>query len=165
MVLSQISVMSTQGFLKTYVPRGLIGAVVYCIPVVIFLSTEKYQSIWILFLGNVLYLISTATVIYLTYRAHAFETPPLTSAISGHILSLVGATLSVIFSVALYLLFDLVLRGSKTEMMVNAPASFASNSTHGMLFVLLMNAAFGNTVAGFFAALFTSFDASKKPNR
>lgn len=154
--------MSVQNFLKKYVPRALIAAVVYCITVVIFLSGEKYESIWILFLGNVLFLFSIAVIIYLSYRSQAFKTSPIASAISGHILSLTGAALSVIFSLLLYILFDLVIRGSKGETLHNAPASLAANSTHGMLIVLILVAAFGNTVAGFFGALFTSFDASKK---
>jgi hypothetical protein len=154
--------MSIQNFLKTYIPRALIAAAVYCIAVVIFLSRENYQSIWILFLGNVLYMLSITVIVYLTYRADSFKESPVTSAISGHILSFTGAALSVILSLLLYFLYDLVIRGSQGETLQNAPAGFSSNSTHGMLFVLVILAAFGNTVAGFFAALFTSFDASKK---
>jgi len=154
--------MPIQKLLKIYIPRALIAAAVYCIAVVIFLSHENYQSIWILFLGNVLYMLSITAIVYLTYHAHLFKESPVTSAISGHILSLAGAALSVILSLLLYFLFDLIIRSSHGETLQNAPAGFAANSTHGMLFVLVMLAAFGNTVAGFFAALFTSFDVSKK---
>ena len=149
-------------FLKTYVPRALIAACVYCIVVVIFLTKASYQSIWILFLGNVLYLFSMAIIIYRTYRAQKFEGSPVTSAISGHILSITGAAISVILSLILYLLFYIGIDGTKGESLQHAPAEMAANATHGMLFVLVMVAAFGNTIAGFFAALFTSFDASKK---
>jgi hypothetical protein len=148
--------------LKTYIPRAVIAAAVYCITVVIFLSHENYQSIWILFLGNVLYMLSIIVIVYLSYRANSFKQSPLTSAISGHILSLTGAALSVILSLLLYLLYDLIIRSSQGETLQNAPAGFSSNSTHGMLFILVILAAFGNSVAGFFGALFTSFDASKK---
>lgn len=148
--------------LKTYVPRALIAAAVYCITVVIFLSNENYRSIWILFLGNVLYLLSIVIITYLSYRANSFKESPLTSAISGHILSLTGAALSVILSLILYLLYDLIIRSSHGETLQSAPSGFSGNATHGMIFVLIVLAAFGNTVAGFFGALFTSFDASKK---
>ena len=154
--------MSILQLLKTYIPRALIAAAVYCIAVVIFLSHENYQSIWILFLGNVLYMLSIVLITYLSYRANSFKESPLTSAISGHILSLTGAALSVILSLLLYLLYDLIIRGAKGETLQNAPASFTANSAHGMLFILIILAAFGNTVAGFFGALFTSFDTSKK---
>jgi hypothetical protein len=154
--------MPIRKLLKTYIPKALIAAAVYCIAVVIFLSHENYQSIWILFVGNVLYMLSIALIVYLTYHAHLFKESPVTSAISGHILSLTGAALSVILSLLLYFLYDLVIRGSQGETLQDAPAAFSGNSTHGMVFVLVILAAFGNTVAGFFAALFTSFDASKK---
>lgn len=154
--------MSIPNFLKIYIPRALIAAAVYCITVVIFLSNENYQSIWILFLGNVLYMLSIVVIVYLNNRSDSFKQSPLTSAASGHILSLTGAALSVILSLLLYLLYDLIIRSAKGETLQNAPAGFAANLTHGMLFVLVILAAFGNTVAGFFGALFTSFDVSKK---
>ncbi len=157
-----MSFMSVKSFLKMYVPRALISAVVYSITVFIFLSQQNYKSIWILFLGSVLFMLTIAVLIYINYRSQAFKKSPLTSAISGHVLSLTGSALSVILSLLLYFLFDLVIRSAKGETLQNAPASLAANSTHGMLFVLILVAAFGNTVAGFFAALFTSFDASKK---
>jgi hypothetical protein len=154
--------MSISQLLKTYIPRAFIAAAVYCIAVVIFLSHENYQSIWILFVGNVLYLLSIAVITYLSYRVSAFKESPVTSAISGHILSLTGAALSVVLSLILYFLYDWIIRGSHGEVLQNAPASFSPGAAHGMLWVLVILAAFGNTVAGFFAALFTSFDASKK---
>ncbi len=154
--------MQIQKLLKTYVPRALIAAVVYCITVVIFLSNENYRSIWILFGGNVLYMLTVAIIVYIRYHAHSFKGSPVTTAISGHILSLTGAALSVILSLLLYFLYDLIIRRAHGETLQNAPAGLDANSTHGMLFVLVMLAAFGNTVAGFFAALFTSFEASKK---
>ncbi|MEO8711879.1 MAG: hypothetical protein ABI405_07150 [Parafilimonas sp.] len=148
-------------YLKTYVPRALIAAGIYCITVIIFLSKGTYESIWILYCGNALYLISMAIIIYITYSAQKFETSPLTSTISGHILSVTGAAITVIVSVILYLLFYLGIGGLRGETLQDAPAGLAAGATHGILFVLIMNAVFGNTIAGFFAALFTSFDATK----
>lgn len=90
--------MSVKSFLKTYVPRALIPAAVYSITVFIFLSQENYKSIWILFLGSVLFMFTIAVVIYINYRSQAFKKSPLTSAFSGYLLSLTGSALSVILS-------------------------------------------------------------------
>ena len=149
-------------FVKRYLIRGLIAASIYCIMVVLFLIQKQFQSIWLLFLGNALYLAAIAIIVFLSNRANKFEDSPITSAISGHILSLSGAALSVVLSLILYFLFNAGIDGSKGETLHQAPVNLSGNgATHGMLFVLVVVAALGNTITGFFAALFTSFDTSK----
>lgn len=158
--------MFTKDFFKRYLLRGFIAAAVYCITVVIFLSKETFQSVWILFLGCALYMAAVATIVYLSNRSHKFTDSPLTSTISGHVLSLTGATLSVILSLILYLVFyaGASAKGA-TETLQHTPAGMPHNTTHGILFVILVVAALGNTVTGFFAALFTSFGSSQsRPN-
>ena len=105
-----------------------------------------------------------SVIVFLSNKAEKFEESPLTSSISGHILSLTGAAISVVLSLLLYVLFYTGIDdGSKGETLHQAPAGLSSNgSTHGMLFVLIVVAALGNTITGFFAAIFTSFGASKK---
>lgn len=150
-------------FVKRYFLRAFIAAAVYCITVIIFLIQKQFQSIWLLFLGNALYLAAVATIIFLSNKAQKFEGSPLTSAISGHVLSLTGAAMSVVLSLILYFLFYAGVDGSKGETLHQAPANVSSNgATHGMLFVLIVVSALGNTITGFFAAIFTSFGASKK---
>ncbi len=148
-----------KNFLKTYFSRALIAACVYCITVVIFLISKKYQSVWILFLGNAFYMLSVGAIVFLSNKAKKFNQSPVTSAISGNILSITGAALSVILSVVLYLIFY---ASNNSESLHKAPAEMSVNPTFSMLFILVLVAAFGNTVTGFFAALFTSFDVSKK---
>ena len=148
-----------KNYLKTYFSRAFIAACIYCITVVIFLINEKYQSVWILFLGNALYMLSIGTLVFIRNKAKKFNQSGVTSAISGHILSITGAALSVILSVVLYLIFSASNGG---ESLHKAPADMSVHPTFSMLFILVLVAAFGNTVAGFFAALFTSFDVSKK---
>ena len=149
-------------FAKRYLLRGLIAAGVYCITVVLFLIQKKFESIWLLFLGNALFLAAIAIITYLSNRAQKFEGSPIASTISGHILSVTGAALSVVLSLVLYFLFSAGIDGSKGETLHQAPANLSGNgATHGMLFVLVVVAALGNTVTGFFAALFASFDSNK----
>lgn len=150
-------------FAKRYFLRATIAAAVYCITVVIFLVQKQFQSIWLLFLGNALYLAAISIIVFLSNKAQKFEESPLTSSISGHVLSVTGAAVSVILSLILYALFYIGIDGSKGEVLHQAPADLSSNGpTHGMLFVLIVVAALGNTITGFFAAIFTSFGASKK---
>ena len=151
-------------FAKRYFLRATMAAAVYCITVVIFLMQKQFQSVWILFLGSALYMAAISVIVFLSNKAEKFEESPLTSSISGHVLSITGAAISVVLSLLLYVLFYTGIDdGSKGETLHQAPAGLSSNGpTHGMLFVLIVVAALGNTITGFFAAIFTSFGASKK---
>ncbi|HEX5154011.1 MAG TPA: hypothetical protein VFW07_21340 [Parafilimonas sp.] len=151
-----------KNYLKKYFIRALIAACIYCITVGIFLTKAKYQSVWLLFLGNALYMLTAGTLIYLSNKVKRLNHSSVTSTISGHILSLTGAAISVILSVLLYLAFSLDSNGEKLH---KAPASLSANPIFSMLLILMVTAALGNTIAGFFAVLFTSFDtSSKKPH-
>ena len=143
--------------IKKYFLPALIAASVYCITVVIFLSSEKYQSIWVLFLGNALFLFSIAAIVYLSNKSKA-NVQAMTSAISGTVLSITGAAISVILSILLYLAFSAFNKGEKLH---EAPAAMSVHPVFNILFVLVVIAALGNTISGFFAALFTSFDSAK----
>lgn len=145
-------------FFKKYFIRGLIAACIYCITVVIFLINKKYQSIWVLFLGNALYMLSIGAFVFLKNKGKRNKSP-VASSISGHILSFTGAAISVIISIMLYLLFTTVDNGEKLH---KAPATLSANPAFSIILILIIVAALGNTVTGFFAALFTSFDTSVK---
>ncbi len=156
--------MFSENFIKKYLLRGLIAAAIYSVTVVIFLVSEKFQSIWILYLGNAFYMLTIAVIIYLSNRSSKFSESPVNSAISGHVLSFTGAALSVVLAVLLYLLFStgIFTSGKAGETLTHAPAVMSNTNSQGMLFVLIVNAALGNTITGFFAAIFTSFGSSKK---
>ncbi len=154
--------MAIKTFLKTYALKALIPASIYCITVIIFLIKADYTSIWILFVGNVLYMIFLAVLIYTGNRSVKFEASPLTSTFGGHILSLTGAAIAVVFSLILYFVFDFATHGSRGEVLQGAPGSFSTTASHQMLFVLVLITALGNTVSGFLAALLMSFDITKK---
>jgi hypothetical protein len=153
-------------FAKRYLLRGFIAACIYCIVVVVFLYRKHFEDIWLLFLGNGLYLLAVSVVVFLSNKAHKFSQSPVTSAISGHVLSLTGAAISVALSLLLYLLFYLGIDGSKGEALHGSPAEMSHNApNNGIIFVLIVVAALGNTITGFFAAVitsFTSFTSSRK---
>ena len=154
--------MFNKSFIKTYLLRATIAAAIYSITVIIFLIQKQFQSIWLLFLGNALYMIAIAGIVYINRKMQKFSGSPVTSAISGHILSLTGAVLSVIISLLLYFLFYVGIDGSKSEVLQHAPAEMRANApNNGIIFVLIVVAALGNTITGFFAAIFTSFGSSK----
>ncbi|MBS1745353.1 MAG: hypothetical protein JST21_04200 [Bacteroidetes bacterium] len=154
--------MTVNSFLKRYFLKGLFAAAMYCIGVVLFLIKEDYTSMWLLYVGNALFLASIAGILYMHYRKLHFEGPVVEETISGYILTLTGTVLSVILSAILYLLFEFVFRGGKGEAISSAPAGLSADNFNGMLVVLFMTAVICNTTAGFFASLFTAVDTSRR---
>lgn len=158
----KIYFMTIKSFLKKYFLKGLFAAALYCIGVVLFLIKEDYTSMWLLYVGNALFLASIASMLYMHYRKQHFESPIVAETFSGYELTLTGTVLSVILSAILYLLFEFVIRGGRGEAISSAPAGLSADNFNGMLVVLFMTAVICNTTAGFFASLFTAVDTSKR---
>ena len=129
----------------------LIGALLYCVPVYYFIHISKYSAIWLLYLGNGLFL---AFIFIMT--GFVFKTSkPL---ITGHIITLASIILSCMIIVIIILLFspgafDV---GTSEKILLQTPPGITQNNTHGMLLVLFANAVIGNFAAGSFATIITS---------
>lgn len=158
----KIYFMTVKSFLKKYFLKGLFAAALYCIGVVLFLINEDYTSMWLLYVGNAMFLLSIAGILYLHYRKLHFEGPVVEETFSGYILTLTGTVLSVILSAILYLLFEFVFRSRSGETIVSSPAGLSADTSNGLLVVLFMTAVICNTTAGFFASLFTAVDTTKR---
>lgn len=153
-------------FVKKYLLRGLIAAAVYGITVFLFLNQQRFPSIWLLYLGNGLFLFTVAVLGFTYNTNHDTDGTSVGSAISGHILSFTGAALSVILSLLMYVVFSFgIWDGQPGEDLMQAPSNMRQTPNNGMLFVLITNAALGNTISGFFAAVITSFSARRSPKR
>jgi hypothetical protein len=129
---------------------------------IFFLSQHEFQMIWVLYLGNGLFLFSVFLLIYVLNRRDYFGASKVSSAIAGHLISLAGAALSVLISVLLYVLFVTDwFQGHHSEALLNAAPAMGPNRSADLLAVILMNSSICNTISGFFAATLTSFIANR----
>ena len=137
----------------SYLSRfGIVSAIIYCIPVIFFLKDRRFSDTWLLYLGSALFLVITF-VFGIVYGSRKIDDPA--KAYNGFIVTILG----VIACVILVLLLTLILTpdvygiGSANDVLKQTPAALTKNGNHGILFIMLANAAIVNFAAGAFSAV------------
>lgn len=140
---------------KPYLIYGLMGAVVYCIPVTIFLSDPEYAQGWLLYLGNLFFLFAIVAFVYAFNRKRSENAGTLAMLAAGHIATLAGIIASCL--IAFLLLVILVpgyLDGGATT---QVPVNSVYDKTRGLGFMVFATAIVGNLAAGSFVSIVFPF--------
>ena len=144
--------------LKSFVKYSLLAAILYLIPATIFILHTKFSGIWLLYLGNMLFLIAMFGFM-ITYRPPTDKnTSKMYMLGSGHIVMAMG----VIISLILVTIIVLVLKPAFYPESVVRNITDAPPSTNGLTFSLYMDAIFGNVSAGSFASIIMSYGSRSK---
>jgi len=132
-----------------YTLWGLIGAVVYSIPVAIFLSDPDYEKTWILYVGNLLFLFAILGFLYEFNKRRDENAGTLTMLAAGLIATVVGIVFACIL--AFILLSTMVpgyLAGDPQKNVVGEPANTAFDNSSGVGWLVFATAVIGNIAAG-----------------
>lgn len=153
-------------YITPYIGYSLLAAILYCIPVIIFVRDPTFSQSWLLYLGNALFLGAIAFFM-LTYNKKRRENAPATSMLmAGHITSILGVILAVILSLIILVLFVPGLFSSTPDVVLEeGPATSNTGNTHGLTFMILLDAVVGNIAAGSVASLLLSYTAKRDQTR
>ena len=149
--------------MSSNIRHGLLSAVLFCIPMIFFITSDKYGGAWLLFLGNVLFLIGIA-IYMLNFNKRRGENASTQDMIAaGHIATAVGILVSIVVAIIVLLIFvpDIFKSTQSDEVLSNAPATTGNGKTHGLVFMVFMNTIIGNLAAGSFASIILPISARK----
>lgn len=150
-------------YLSSYLTYGVLAAILFSIPMIIFLSSAKFSSTWWLYIGNVLFLLSIVFFM-LSFNKKKGEDPSTqTMVAAGHMTTITGIIISIIIAVIALLIFvpDIFSSGQSDSVLENAPSTTGTGKTHGMIFMIFMNAVIGNLVAGSVPSILLSYTAKR----
>ncbi len=150
-------------YLASYFTFGTLGAVLFCIPMIIFISSAKFSNTWWLYVGNVLFLLAIVFFLLTFNKKKNENASTQTMVAAGHITTIVGIIISLIVAVIALLIFvpDIFNSGESDTVLANAPASTGTGETHGLILMVFMNTIIGNLVAGSFTSIILSYTAKK----
>jgi len=143
-------------YLLSYIKWGIIAAIAYCVFMVSFIKSEEFSSTYLLYIGNILFLVVIALYMLNFNKNKNENASTQTMTAAGHITTVVGIIISCIvaaIAVSIFVPSDTVLE--------NAPAVTGTGKTHGMVFMVFMNTIIGNLVAGSFVSIILPFSAKK----
>jgi len=137
------------GYLSRF---GIAAGIVYSIPVIFFLKDRRFADTWLLYLGSALFLVITFTF-GIIYGGRQNDTTVKTY--NGFTVAILGAIASIILILVLTLILapDVYGIGSANDVLHQTPAAMNNSGNHGILFVMLANAALINFAAGAFSAV------------
>jgi hypothetical protein len=144
---------------RTHLGYSLVAAILYCIPVVILLLDSTFSMLWLLYVGNFLFLI-TLVVFLFAFNNHRNEDA---SSMAMMTASAVTAAVGIIlaFLICLLLLFVMVPglfhAGTADKVLLDAPTATVGAKTHGLLFAILASAILGNFVVSMFVSIIFPF--------
>ena len=152
---------------RDYFLYGIIAAVLYLLPTLYLLFANKYQNLYLLFVGNALFM---AVIFYYNYflTKHPYDGKRAVSMLAaGNLATLVGTILSVIIvTIAMFIFFpDMFSSHPPSEVLANANTEAKTQYPSGFLFMVLLDAILGNASAGAFVSILASHVNKKNQMR
>jgi uncharacterized membrane protein len=140
------------------VTYAVVAAVLFAIPLIIFLQDTTFSHAWLLYLGNFLFMCAIA-VYMIRFNAKKDENAATTSLLStGHLVTVLGVIISVILAfIALSVFVPGLFTSSPDKVLENAPAQEEGRATNGLVFMVFMNAIVGNVSTGSFVSIILAY--------
>jgi predicted ABC-type exoprotein transport system permease subunit len=135
---------------RQYLPYAIAAAVVYCIPVILYLQRANFTQAWLLYLGNFLFLLAIIFFLFSFNRKRKENAATTSMVAAGHITVVAGIVLACLLSFILLLLFvpGYLHSGTTEKVLSQAPANTVRDKTEGLSFMLFANAIIGNLCVG-----------------
>ncbi len=148
----------------TYLIFALAAALVYCIPVFIFIQLANFTQTVLLYLGNFLLMGVITLFLFYVSRKKDDNSSALTLMMGGEITVLLSIVLACLLSLILLLILvpGLFHSGDAGKFLSNAPATTIQGNTNGLAFMVFLNAVIGNLFAGSFVSIILPFSLKKE---
>ena len=146
-----------------YLTYAVGAAILYCIPVVIYLNRANFTQAWLLYIGNFLFLITIVAFLFSFNNRRSENASTMSMLTAGHITTVAGI---VICCILCFILLSVLVpgylhAGAAEKVMRNAPANTVQDKTNGLSAMLFMNAIIGNVIAGSASSIIFPFSLKR----
>lgn len=145
----------------SYLKYAIPAAIVYCIMAGIFLYNDTYILSYLLYIGNMLFGIVILLFLLNFNKKRAKNSKAKYMTAAGHITAVIGILLScIIIFILLAIMHPAGYESvSPTANELAKPAAGLKGDTHALIYVLFMDAVFGNIGIGSFLSFMLPFTA------
>ncbi len=140
-----------EGFLSFAFTHAAICAIVYIIPVIFFFQNADYSSMWLLYLGNALFLMVMMYAVVALNKKFGENVKTNSLVLSGHIITLMGIGIALLLMLLLTFVYmpEIYSSAPVNDPIVDHRPANASKP----LFMLMLSAFVGNFSAGSFPSI------------
>ena len=130
-----------------FIKYSILPAILYIIPLIIFILDKTFTQAWLLYLGNALFLcyIFVFGVYYAKQQNN--RTSPLSAGLAVTLIGIIFTCILVLVVIVIFApgMFHI---GSSIQALENTPAALPNKNSHGVIFMLFSSAIIGNFTAG-----------------
>jgi Na+/proline symporter len=138
----------------SYLKYSIVAAILYLISVVVFLSKDAYTQSWILYIGNILFSVVIVFFVVRFANRRGRNANTRLSISAAAITTIMGMVLSLL---SIFIILAIMKPSGYADVVNTAselskPAPALEGNGHALMFILFMNAFFGNLGFGIFVS-------------
>ena len=146
--------MFTKDQILYYLKYSVVAAILYLLSVVLFLYLDNYTQTYILYIGNVLFAVVTVFFVVNFSKKRGRNALPKMTIGAGHVMAAMGVIISCL---AIFVILAIMKPSGYNDVMATSkelakPTPGLEGNGHALMFVLFMDAVFGNIGAGSFVS-------------
>lgn len=152
---------------REYFTNGLLAAVLYVIPVFLFLAQKKYEDFYYLYAGTGLFMFAIFFYALRLVNRPYDSKRAVSMLIAGNLATLAGVFISVILVIVGFFFYfpDIFSVTPTSSLLQDAPSTIQPARPSGLLFMILILTVFGNTAVGSFVSVVTAYVGKKNQTR
>lgn len=153
--------------LREYVSYGFLAALLFAIPVVLFLARHNYEDFYFVYIGICLFMFAIFFYALRLVNRPYDRKRAVSMLIAGHLATLCGVAFAAIMVIAVFFFFyPAVFSITPTESLLrDAPTAVQPEHASGLLFMVMLLTLFGNTAVGAFVSVITAYVGKKNQTR
>lgn len=153
--------------LTSYITTAVVATLVYSVPMIIFLKAADYNSTYLLFVGNFLFLGAVAMFVWSLNKRKGENASTQTMRAAGHVATIFGIIVSCIITlIALFIFVPDIFNSDQSGVVLkDAPSQTGTGETNGLVFLLFMNTIIGNFCGGSIASILIPITARKNQTK
>ncbi len=140
---------------------GLLAAFMYCIPLYFFIQIDQFESIWLLYLGNILFGLAVALFMLFHIQKQKNGGSTISMISAGLMVNLVGIILSAVIAILLLMILVPHFGGTATQQTLPAEklVQEIDHNKSNLTLTIYMDLIIGNIAAGSFASVIFAYAA------
>lgn len=150
-----------------YFVCGFIAAILYVIPVELFLYQKVYENLYYLYIGLGLFMF---TIFFYALRLvnRAYDRKRAVSMlIAGNLATVAGVLIASLLVLGSFIIYfpDVISPVQTSDVIRDAPSTIQPQRPSGLLFMIMLITIFGNTSVGAFVSVITAYVGKKNQTR
>jgi len=131
---------------------------------IIYVREAKFSETWLLFLGDGLFLFSLFISLIFLSKKVADNASTGYMLMAGHAVTVMSVIIICIIAFIALLIYvpGLLHVGTTYKTLKQVPANMVEDKTHGLLFILFVNAVIGTFSAGSFTSIITAYTIKRE---